>query len=447
MSRKRLLCLIVSVFVLMSVLPSGAYASEVVSYRDYPDMAVYLVETNTGEIIAAQREHERMYPGSLTKVMSAMVVLDLAGEDEKVTVTQEVIDMMAFDSSTADLVDGEVMSVRELLYASLIPSGNDAAIVLAVYCGAKIAPEGSGIQDCYRLFVERMNQKRAELGMSESNFANPDGIDDWNNYSTAYDIALMGQAARKYDLIKRICAMDDVTITTTADSHEWHTTNMLHTEYYYEWGTAYENPYYLECVDGMKTGYTDMGNRCLLLSFSHEGMDVVGAILNVPVDDWNEMWERSYRLVSEINAAKCIQSPVDDMNRSCTLEIKNHGLFGEKTVTLWAEEDLTFIADRERCAEGLEPVIEYDPELIEIKKNGRLRLTRALVKGDAPAWMVFRSVSDGGEVARVRMIAVDGYRIFAWPDWIFIILCVLFVLAMWAGIRRSYGKKKRRHAR
>ncbi|MBQ1465804.1 MAG: serine hydrolase, partial [Eubacteriaceae bacterium] len=136
---------------ILLVLGTGdaACAFSIDSYAPYGDMGLYMVELNSGTVLASNRENDRMYPGSLTKVMSAMVVLDLCGEDETVTVTREVLDMVGYDSSVADLLEGETLSVRELLYASLIPSGNDAAIALAVYAGGKLTGEGSSLQERY----------------------------------------------------------------------------------------------------------------------------------------------------------------------------------------------------------------------------------------------------------------------------------------------------------
>ena len=433
----------------LTLAAGSACAFSIDSYAPYGDMGLYMVELNSGTVLAANRENDRMYPGSLTKVMSAMVVLDLCGEDETVTVTEEVLDMVGYDSSVADLIAGETLSVRELLYASLIPSGNDAAIALAVYAGGKLAGEEAPADERYAAFVAAMNDKRGELGMSGTHFANADGYDDWTNYSTAYDMALMAQAAVKYELIKRICSMNRVSITTNLDTHTWYTTNLLHTEVYYEYGTEYENEYYIPCVDGIKTGYTDMGERCLLFSFSSEGMDVVGAMLNVPTDDLDEIWVRSYALVNEVVNELCIQYPVNDDNRECSLEITNRPLFSEKTVTLWAEEDLVFIGEKEYCADGLEWHLEYDPEFIEVKKNGRLKLLKPLAKGDCPASMVFTSKKDSSVQASVRLVAVDEQRIFSWPDIAFIAIAVCFVLAMAMGIRKSIrqSRRRRRHAR
>lgn len=445
----RHLAVLCALVFIMGTGTSAACAFSIDSYAPYGDMGLYMVELNSGTVLASNRENDRMYPGSLTKVMSAMVVLDLCGEDETVTVTQEVLDMVGYDSSVADLLEGETLSVRELLYASLIPSGNDAAIALAVYAGGKLTGEGSSLQERYEAFVAAMNDKRGELGMSGTHFANADGYDDWTNYSTAYDMTLMAQAAVKYELIKRICSMNRVSITTNLDTHTWYTTNLLHTEVYYEYGTEYDNRFYIPCVDGIKTGYTDMGQRCLLFSFSSEGMDVVGAMLNVPTDDMDEIWNRSYALVSEVIGELCIQYPVDDDNRRCDLQITNRPLFSEKTVTLWAEEDLVFIGEKEFCSEGLEWHLEYDPEFIEVKKNGRLKLLRPLEKGDSPASMVFTSKKDGSVQAAVRLVTVDGYRIFSWPDIVFIAIAVCFAAAMIMGIRRSMmrSRRRRRHAR
>ncbi|MBO4360470.1 MAG: D-alanyl-D-alanine carboxypeptidase [Eubacteriaceae bacterium] len=446
---RRISALLLAVSLLLGAGSGCAYAFSIDSWTPYGDMGLYVVELNSGTVLASNREDERMYPGSLTKVMSAMVSLDLCGEDETVTITAEMLEMVGYDSSVADLLEGETLSVRELLYASLIPSGNDAAISLAVYAGSKIAGEGASAQECCEAFVSAMNDKRGELGMSGTHFANADGYDDWSNYSTPRDMAVMAQAAVRYELIKRICSMDRVSITTNLDTHTWYTTNLLHTEVYYEWGTEYENGFYIPCVDGIKTGYTDMGQRCLLFSFSSEGMDVIGAMLNVPTDDMDEIWHRSYALVNEVVSELCIQYPVNDDNRRTDLAVANHALFSDKTVTLWAEEDLVFIGEKQLCSEGLEWHLEYDPQYIEVLKRGRLKLLGPLKAGDSPASMVFTSVKDGSVQAVVRLVTVEDFRIFSWPDILFIAVAALFAVSMVLGIRRRMrqSRTRRRNAR
>lgn len=434
--------------VIIMMMPFGAFAENAVDVSEWPDMGVYLVEMNTGTVLVSQNEHQKMYPGSITKVMTAIVVMDRMDPETKITVTKEALDLVGYNSSVADLEEGEVLSVKELLYASLIPSGNDAAIVLAVETGRLEAGEGASAAECLRVFIDEMNQRRAELGMSDTHFSNPDGYDDWTNYSTPYDIWLMAKAAVNYPLIKEICSMNSVSVNTGTNYHTWYTTNMLHTETYTIYGETYESRFYLPWVNGMKTGYTDMGRKCLLLSAEDDGLFVLGAILNVPSDTGTEIWERSTYMLSGIFGKYSAVSVIDDDNRSASVRITNRGIFSEKELTVWAEEDRVILVPNELMDEGIETAAVWDSSVITVKNELKGRLLGDLKAGDRAAVLEIRSKESGVLLSTVDMIVTDGYRNAGIVDYIITAVPVALLAVMYMKIKNNLKKvrRKTRHA-
>ena len=165
-----------------------------------------------------------------------------------VTVSEYASQKQFADESTANLVAGEQISVKDLLYCIMLPSANDAAKALAEHLGGNVDS-----------FVASMNQRAKELGCQNTNFVNPNGLHDPNHYSCAYDIALIFRQAMQHELFLQIIATDDYTMAATNLSGEryFYNTNGLISNLYYS-GYVYE-----KCIGG-KTGSTEQAGRCLV---------------------------------------------------------------------------------------------------------------------------------------------------------------------------------------
>lgn len=159
--------------------------------------AAYVVmEAETGAVLAEHYAHERRSPASLTKIMTALVVLERAGVDELVTVPQEVTTLRA--STLMRVPPGERLTVLDLLYGLMLPSGNDAGIALAVHVAGSEAA-----------FAGMMNARGRELGMANTRFLNSHGLDfrEWGSpHTTAYDLALATRAAMEHETFRRVVA-------------------------------------------------------------------------------------------------------------------------------------------------------------------------------------------------------------------------------------------------
>jgi len=229
--------------------------------------AALLVEGNTGEVLYEKNAREKRYPASITKVMTALLVIEDidAGKldlDQVVTVSTTAMEGLAADGSTQGIQAGEQLSLRSLLYCALLASANEACNIMAETAAGSVSA-----------FVERMNQKAAELGMEDTHFVNPHGLHDEEHYTTAYDIWLMAHEAMEHPTFRQIVSTVDYYVPETnlhAQRH-FYTTNALLTSWHVM-GYTYRN-----CI-GIKTGSTSAAGQCLV-SAAEEGDRVLYAVV------------------------------------------------------------------------------------------------------------------------------------------------------------------------
>ena len=143
-----------------------------------------LMDINSGAVLFEKNSHEPYYPASITKILTALIVIENCGLDETVTFSNTAVNTLEPNSSILGARAGDTLSVRDCLYALLLQSANEVANALAEHC--------AGSMDA---FAEKMNEKAAELGCTDSHFANPSGLNDPNHYVSAYDMALIAKAA------------------------------------------------------------------------------------------------------------------------------------------------------------------------------------------------------------------------------------------------------------
>lgn len=210
--------------------------------------AAMLIELNTNQTLLEQNADTKIYPASLTKIMTCLLALEHGKLTDVVTVSETALQGLSEAGSTAGLVAGEQLTLEELLYCMMLSSANEACNVVAEYISGSVAA-----------FVDLMNQEAAALGCKGTHFANPHGLHDENHYTTARDLSIIAQAALKNETF--------VTITSTT-SHEVPATNLsgprdlVTTNYLVSRDTT--SNYYYEYAKGVKTGYTSQAGRCLI---------------------------------------------------------------------------------------------------------------------------------------------------------------------------------------
>lgn len=214
-----------------------------------------LVDAQTGRILFEKNADQRTLIASTTKIMTALIVCEQCNVLDRVKICKESV---GIEGSSIYLREGETLTIQELLYGLMLHSGNDAAVALAIYCGGTV--EG---------FVQLMNDKAHRLGLSQTHFDNPHGLDSPTHYSTARDMAALAAYAINNPIFKQTVATKNVTIA----NRQLRNHNKL--------------LWRVEGADGIKTGFTKAAGRILVSSATRYGRRLIAVTMNAP-DDWND---------------------------------------------------------------------------------------------------------------------------------------------------------------
>lgn len=218
--------------------------------------AAVLVELNTNTIVFAQDMDKKLYPASLTKIMTCMLALEHGNLDDVLTVSYSALQNLNIYGSSVGLQEGEEISLRELLYCIMISSANEGCNVIAEHISGSIES-----------FVMAMNAKAAEIGMKNTHFANTHGLHDDDHYTTAHDLAILACWAWQNLQFREFSTTIEHTVPATNLSEERYlqTTNHLTS-------THETDRYYYENAQGIKTGFTTPAGGCLISTCSNGEM-------------------------------------------------------------------------------------------------------------------------------------------------------------------------------
>ena len=214
-----------------------------------------LIDGETGRVLYEKQAEEKSLIASTTKIMTALVICEQTNVLDRVKIPKEAV---GIEGSSMYLKEGEVLTVQELLYGLMLQSGNDAAVALAIYCGGTV--EG---------FTELMNDKAHRLGMTQSHFANPNGLDSPGNYSTARDMGILTAYAMQNPIFAQTVSTKTITIGERCLRN--------HNKLLWQ----------LEGANGVKTGYTKAAGRILISSVTRMGRQLIAVTFNAP-DDWQD---------------------------------------------------------------------------------------------------------------------------------------------------------------
>lgn len=214
-----------------------------------------MIDGQTGRVLYEKNADERSLIASTTKIMTALVVCEQCNVLDRVRIQKEAV---GIEGSSMYLKEGEVLTVQELLYGLMLQSGNDAAVALAIYCAGTV--EG---------FVELMNDKAYRLGLQNTHFENPNGLDSPGHYSTARDLARLTVYAMNNPIFSQTVSAKTVKVGERVLINH----NKLLQR--------------VEGVDGVKTGYTRAAGRILVSTAVREGRRLVVVTINAP-NDWQD---------------------------------------------------------------------------------------------------------------------------------------------------------------
>lgn len=250
--------ILVVLFISLLFIPS-IKAEELGTFAENSKSAI-LLEPTTGEIIYEKNAHEKLPPASMTKIMSMLLIMEsidngIIAWDEMVTVSANASGM---GGSQILLETGEQMSVEDLFKGIAIASGNDAVVALA----EKIA----GTEE---MFVKMMNDKAKELGLKNTNFKNPHGLDAANHYSTAYDMAMIAKELIKHEKVFEYTSIYETYLRQNLPTKIWLVNTNKLVRFY-------------EGLDGLKTGYTSEAGYCLTFTAKKNNMRLLGVVMGEP---------------------------------------------------------------------------------------------------------------------------------------------------------------------
>lgn len=214
-----------------------------------------VVDGQTGRVLYEKDADRRSLIASTTKIMTALIVCEQCNVLDRMSIPREAV---GIEGSSMYLKEGEVLTVQELLYGLMLQSGNDAAVALAIYCGGTV--EG---------FTELMNEKARRLGMKDSHFVNPNGLDAPEHYSTARDLAVLAAYAMENPIFAKTVSVKTVTVGT----RQLRNHNKL--------------LWQIEGAEGVKTGYTKAAGRILVSSVTRSNRRIIAVTLCAS-DDWND---------------------------------------------------------------------------------------------------------------------------------------------------------------
>lgn len=240
----------------------------------------FVYSCETGQFLTiAEDATTKIYPASVTKLFTAYVALQYLDADKTVT-AGDVLDMVVAGSSVAEIKKGDKLTVEELVGGMLLPSGNDAAYILAEEAGRAMYGEKAkqvSTKDAIKRFVKEMNEQAKRMGMNGTNFANPDGIHSDDHYTTYADLAIMGMLALEDPVIMKYAATSKSEHVLQSSTKSWKNTNAL---------IDPASEYYCAYATGLKTGQTPKAGSCLLSSFEYRGQTLIIGVFGCPeVDD------------------------------------------------------------------------------------------------------------------------------------------------------------------
>ena len=273
---KRFFCLILISAVIFAAFPAvnaGAVYNDYIEGGFYSDCYI-LVCTDNDEIIFSNNINKQSKPASLTKIVTASVILEEVPDlQQVVTVPQKCLDELAnTGSSTGGLMAGETYTVYNLLCCLLLESANEAATTLADFLTG----------DDRDAFVDKMNSLAAKLGCDNTNFVNVHGLDNDDQYTTVSDVAKLLENAMTYSVFSEITSMlsYDLPASNLQKERTIRTTN-------YTLSSAYKD-YYNKNIKGGKTGFTSGAGHCLAVSASNNGYNYIAVAMNAPKEDLDD---------------------------------------------------------------------------------------------------------------------------------------------------------------
>ena len=437
MKKYRLFALVLVVSIMTTLLlPFQSLALEP---PEFHGKNAILVDANYDEVLYEVGGHDKVYPASITKVMTALLTLETIESGKLTAQTQITASATAATipkgSSTANIKAGEVLTVEQLLYCLLLPSANEAAQILAETVGGDIDT-----------FVGMMNDKAKELGCENTHFANPHGFHDPDHYTTPYDITLFMKAAMEYDLFQKIVTSPNYTIPATNLSEQRTvrntnalTSNWTYTGYLYTPGT------------GGKTGSTDEAGKCLVETAKRGDTYLISVVMGEPetitLADGSEKVAQFYDTIQLLNWG------FENFQRTVISE--DSEVVAKVNVTLSTQSDQVMVRPSGSIARTLpkdvnvdemEKVINLFNDTVEapVEQGQVLGTMRLLYQGEE--YGTLDLIADSSVERSELLYRLDRIQKFFQNWWVKLLLVIVVVAVVALLLRIFVFSKRRRYA-
>ena len=264
---------------------------------DINSRAYVVIDRNSNQVLVGKNENQKRKMASTTKIMTATIIIENCNLSDVVEISKKTANT---GGSRLGLKYQDKISIKDLLYGLMLCSGNDCAVALAEHCAGSV-----------EAFAEKMNQKAIELNLSNSHFVTPHGLDSDKHYTTAYELALLTNYALQNKTFAQIVNTTNYTVTINGYGKSIHNTNEL-------LGS-------LDGVYGVKTGFTNGANRCLVTSCKRNNMDIICVVLgadtkNFRTKDSIKLIEYCYKNFEVIDLEEIVNTSFNEWK---TENIKN----------------------------------------------------------------------------------------------------------------------------
>ena len=399
--------------------------------------AALLIDLGSGKSIFEQNADARVYPASLTKIMTCLLALENGNLSDIVEVRESALADIGQDSSTAGLMVGERLTLENLLYCMMIVSGNEACNVIAEHIAGSV-----------QAFVRMMNERAYELGCRDTHFVNPHGLHDENHYTTARDLSIITQAALKSENFCQICNLAEYILpeTNLSPERKLRTTNML----IYK---SSSNPQYYSRARGIKTGYTSAAGRCVISEAVNDDLDLLAIVMgaDTSIQENGDLLMESFtecRFLFDYGFDNFAYVPIlSPLYPVAQVGVSNSA--GAEVVAVAPAKEIKLLLPVEYDAEAIQTVIELTDETVNapIKAGDVLGTVRVVYNGETLDETQLLAIAD---VAKSELSsAASGTSAYIqknWWKWVLIVILVIAVgvfIALWI-MPRLQRKKRRR---
>ena len=382
---------------------------------------------DTGDILWGENADKQLYPASLTKIMTALLVIEHGGLEDVITLQESTFDDLSDAGSTAGLKPGEQVSVRQLLYCLLIPSSNEAANALAQHVSGDTAA-----------FIQLMNERAAQLGCQNTHFANTTGLHDEQHYTSAHDMLIITREALKHPLFAQITASKEFTLPPTNlhdKERKFLTTNYLLSRARYP-------DYIYAPATGVKTGHTTPAGYCLVATASKNNVNLISVVLNAK-DETGKIgsFTQTTVLLNHIfdNYKPLLLTQQGNPVHTLPLKLASD----IDSLTLVAKEDLAPLLPTDTAQENIKITLDLPDFLRAPIEKGEV-IGTATYTVDRQDYGPIELISPTAVKRNFILYCLDGIaRFFSNIIVLSIFGCLLLAIATYVAITITTNKKKR----